>query len=217
MPPPRTTIVTPSLNQAPFLEQTILSVLGQDHPNLEYIIIDGGSTDGSVEIIKKYESQLAWWVSEKDNGQAAAINRGFARATGDILGWLNSDDMYLPGTLNYISGVLDPGHAEVRFGNCTHIVEAQRQVRGSDVRRMHDEMDLALADYIVQPSAFWTRRRGPRPACSTKRCTSRSTGIGFCARESEASTSLPTIATWPSTECTLGTKARPAASGGGAS
>lgn len=96
---PKISIVTPSFNQAQFLEKTILSVLNQNYPNLEYIIIDGGSTDGSVEIIKKYEKCLTYWVSQKDNGQADAINKGFQKSNGEILAWLNADDLYLPGTL----------------------------------------------------------------------------------------------------------------------
>jgi glycosyltransferase involved in cell wall biosynthesis len=96
---PPITIVTPSFNQASFIEETILSVLTQGYTNLQYIIIDGGSTDGSVDIIRKYEAHLAYWVSEPDQGQYHALQKGFGHATGELLGWLNSDDTYLPGAL----------------------------------------------------------------------------------------------------------------------
>jgi glycosyltransferase involved in cell wall biosynthesis len=156
--PPKITIVTPSFNQGQFLEETILSVIGQRYPGLEYIIMDGGSTDGSVEIIRKYEQHLAYWVSAKDGGQAAAINEGFARAGGDILGWLNSDDMYLPGTLSYIAGLLDREKPELLFGNCLHFVQGGGLAFGSKVRQSHAQTDLLLTDYLIQPSTFWTRK-----------------------------------------------------------
>jgi glycosyltransferase involved in cell wall biosynthesis len=99
---PKISIVTPSYNQGSFLEETILSIINQKYPNLEYIIIDGGSTDNSIDIIKKYENHITYWVSEKDLGQSHAINKGFAQATGDILNWINSDDLLCENALSVI-------------------------------------------------------------------------------------------------------------------
>ncbi len=109
---PKVSIITPSFNQGRFLEASIRSVLEQDYPEIEYIIVDGGSKDNSVEIIKKYEDRLAWWVSQKDKGHADALNKGFARATGEILAWLNSDDIYFPNAISEAVSILK-SHPEV--------------------------------------------------------------------------------------------------------
>jgi len=154
---PRITVVTPSYNQGAFIEQTILSVIGQHYANLEYMIIDGGSNDQSVEIIRKYGRHLSYWVSEADQGQSDAINKGFDRSTGQILCWLNSDDMLMPGALQYMASQMDVDKSELVYGNCLRITEGRGGASGSDVMRDRAIYELRLCDYIQQPSSAWSR------------------------------------------------------------
>jgi glycosyltransferase involved in cell wall biosynthesis len=153
---PKISVVTPSFNQGHFIEDTILSVLNQSYQNLEYIIIDGGSTDGTTQIVEKYGPQLEYWVSEQDSGQSNAINKGFSKAEGDILAWINSDDYYLPGTLRFVADQLKTGEREILFGNCVHLFDGNGLL-GSDVVSAFNCCDLRLVDFIIQPSSFWTR------------------------------------------------------------
>ncbi len=123
--PIKISVVTPSYNQGPYLEKTILSVIEQGYPNLEYIIIDGGSTDNSLEIIKKYERHLSYWVSEKDRGQSHAINKGFGHAGGDLFGWLNSDDFYAPDALKTAAEVYQANPADSTMVSTSWVVRSE--------------------------------------------------------------------------------------------
>jgi glycosyltransferase involved in cell wall biosynthesis len=154
---PRISIVTPSYNQSQYLEETIRSVLLQGYPNLEYFVIDGGSTDNSVEIIKKYEPWLTYWESEKDRGQCHAINKGFARATGQILAWLNSDDVYYPGALASAAQSLARREKSLLVG-ASIITDGPNQLSGSYDKRQPTWAEMLYdARTFPQPSVFWTR------------------------------------------------------------
>ena len=150
----RVSIVTPSYNQARFLEQTMRSVLDSAYPALEYFVMDGGSTDASVEIIKKYEQRLAGWVSEKDKGQADAINKGLRQATGAIVAWLNSDDYYLPGAIQRAVRAFEENpQAGLVYGNVLS-VDADSQPFNLQVFQPFDLLDLMSFRIISQPAVF---------------------------------------------------------------
>ena len=150
-------IITPSYNQAKYLEQTITSVLTQDYPHIEYIVIDGASTDGSVEIIKKYQDKLTYWVSEKDKGQAEAINKGFAKATGEIIAWLNSDDVYLAGTVLSAVKIFEENPDVVLvYGNMLAVDEHGKTFNTLKYKQLALE-DLLCFQIVGQPAVFMRR------------------------------------------------------------
>lgn len=155
--PPRVTIVVPSFNQGVFLADTLKSIVDQQYRNLELIVVDGGSTDTSVDVIKHYESKLAWWVSEEDTGQASAINKGFQRSSGEIMAWINSDDMLAPGALALISRyfVANP-EVQVVYGDRIVIDEAGLEI-GRWILPGHSHDVLRWADFIPQETMFWRR------------------------------------------------------------
>jgi glycosyltransferase involved in cell wall biosynthesis len=154
---PQISIVTPSFNQAAFLPRTIESVLQQNYPQLEYIVQDGGSHDNSVEVLRRYAKRLTHWASRPDGGQSNAINLGFARSTGSIMGWLNSDDMLLPGALACIAEFFQR-HPEIDvvYGSRV-IVDAHDREIGRWLLPAHDDALLRWVDYVPQETLFWRR------------------------------------------------------------
>jgi glycosyltransferase involved in cell wall biosynthesis len=154
---PRISIITPSFNQGSFIEETILSVISQDYPNIEYIIIDGASTDQSVDIIRRYESKIAYWVTEPDKGQPDAINKGLKKATGEIIAFINSDDYYEPGAFDFVA-------KQYRAGNQWIIGAVQNfRVETGESYLVTQKADTNLLHWLLrvnqnhQPGNFWSR------------------------------------------------------------
>jgi glycosyltransferase involved in cell wall biosynthesis len=156
---PKISIITPSLNQAEFLEKTILSILNQNYPNLEYIIIDGGSSDGSVEIIKKYQDQISYWISEIDNGQSYAINKGLRKATGEWVGWQNSDDIYHSGAFYNLALVAKNNpNTDVILGDMTLINQEGIIMRECLSSTPTYNAVLAEGSILFNQSCFWKKK-----------------------------------------------------------
>jgi len=158
---PKISVITPSYNQGVFLEETICSVFDQDYPNLEYIIIDGGSTDESVNIIQKYKERLFYWISEADHGQTDALNKGFRIATGEILCWINSDDLLCPGSLQYVADHFANHPSSLWCTGLCALINSE----GVQQKEIAVDTDLSSALWlmhmkynraaILQPSTFW--------------------------------------------------------------
>ena len=159
---PKISIITPSFNQGRFLRQTIDSIISQDYPNLEYIVMDGGSTDETIEILQSYGNKIRWF-SEKDHGQADAINKGMALASGEILTYINSDDYYLPDVLNLVAREFSRTDCKWLTGDYRIVDQDNRKIQGLVVlykkfwRNFSSASILSLLNYIVQPSTFWSR------------------------------------------------------------
>jgi glycosyltransferase involved in cell wall biosynthesis len=158
---PKISIVTPSYGQGQFIEETIRAVLLQGYPDIEFIIIDGGSQDNTVEVIKKYEPFIAYWVSEKDRGQSDAINKGFTKATGEIYYWLNSDDFLQKNIFPLVSQEFKTNsEIEVLYGNCYYIDEQSKLTdhgKGGQLyfTEQYSKEALLISNIIAQPTAFW--------------------------------------------------------------
>lgn len=156
---PRITVVIPSFNQGSYLEETLLSVINQSYPNLELFVADGGSTDNTVSIIRKYEQFIQWWVSEKDKGQSDALNKGFKRATGDIINWLGSDDLFLPGALHQVAEIFSsqPGDVGLIHGGTT-LFTNNKTIRNEWGSSDHSTERYFSGIAFSQPSAFFCRK-----------------------------------------------------------
>lgn len=155
---PRVTIVVPSFNQGRFIGATLQSIIDQRYPNLELIVVDGGSTDNTLSVIKQYEAHLAWWVSEPDSGQTAAINKGFMRSTGEVMAWINSDDLVASGALHQVADYLVK-HPETQavYGDRILINEEGLEI-GCWILPRHSSRVLQWTDFVPQETLYWTRK-----------------------------------------------------------
>ena len=155
---PRITIVIPTYNQGRFIGATLQSIIDQQFPNLELIVVDGGSTDNTLDVIRQYETHLAWWVSESDSGQAEAINKGFRRSTGEIMAWINSDDLVAPGALYRVADHFSK-HPETQavYGDRIVINEEGLEI-GRWILPSHSNRVLQWADFVPQETLYWTRK-----------------------------------------------------------